>query len=441
MALSGALALSKSSRVVARLKSALGRGGPPAPGAVELVSNHQIYGWAADPDNAEARVNVEIRLDGAPIATTEAGLFRPDLAAASRGHGRHGFDVKFTRTLDDAELARIEAVLPALGVALPVLPGAIRTLDLPRAPELQTSDDPRIPRFRSRFGGLWTDLSNAPALLDGKRELGLVSAEEHALLAGWIAQGYAILPGAIPPELCDLVLEDADRAFAGALGLLYREIGTTEGVRLVEAAGGREGKLIDLYVKSQAALETIVHARIARFLSLVFDRPALVFQSLYFEHGSQQRLHQDTAFVPVTSPLQLAASWTALEDVQPGSGELVYAPGSQAIGEFLFDGQYRLMPPGSREEEAFHNHLEREVAARGLKLEPFLPRKGDVLIWSADLAHGGATIAVADPRPTRRSLVAHYCPLDCRPGYFDPESSVIVRHSPMAASTFAARPY
>jgi hypothetical protein len=433
--------LSKSARVVARLRSALGRGAAPVAGAVELVSNHQIYGWAADPDDAQACVRVEIRLDGVPIGTTEAGLFRPDLAAASRGHGRHGFDVKFPRMLQDAELGRIEAVLPELGIALPVLPGAIRTLDLPRAPDPQAAADPRIPRFRSRFGGIWTDLSNAPALLDGKRELGLVSAEEHTLLAGWIADGYAILPGAIPPELCDRVLEDAERAFAGELGLLYREIGTAEGVRLVEAAGARAGKLIDLYVKSQAALDIIVHARIARFLSLVFDRPALVFQSLYFEYGSQQRLHQDTAFVPVSSPLQLAASWTALEDVQPGSGELVYAPGSQAIDEFLFDGQYRLMPPGSREEEAFHLHLERSVAARGQPLVPFLPRKGDVLLWSADLAHGGATITAPEPLPTRRSLVAHYCPLDCRPGYFDAATSQIVRQSPMAASTFAARPY
>ena len=259
------------------------------------------------------------------------------------------------------------------------------------------------------------------------------------LLAGWIADGYAILPGAIPHALCDEVLEDAARAYSGDLAPLYREIWSGDAVRLVPAAGSREGKLVDLYTKSEAALQVIVHQRIARFLSLVFERPALAFQSLYFEYGSQQRLHQDTAFVPVSSPLQLAASWTALEDVQPGSGELVYAPGSQNVAEYLFEGRYRAMPPGSGEELSFLAHLDAEVAAHGLELRPFLPKKGDVLIWSADLAHGGAPIAGGDPRPTRRSLVAHYCPLDCRPGYFDEESAVVTRHSREAASTFSRR--
>jgi ectoine hydroxylase-related dioxygenase (phytanoyl-CoA dioxygenase family) len=39
-------------------------------------------------------------------------------------------------------------------------------------------------------------------------------------------------------------------------------------------------------------------------------------------------------------------------------------------------------------------------------------QKGDVLIWSADLALGGSK----NPRAgvTRRSLVSHYCPTKCQ---------------------------
>jgi hypothetical protein len=37
----------------------------------------------------------------------------------------------------------------------------------------------------------------------------------------------------------------------------------------------------------------------------------------------------------------------------------------------------------------------------------FLGKKGDVLIWHADLAHGGAPIT--KPGRSRRSLVAHFC--------------------------------
>jgi phytanoyl-CoA hydroxylase len=61
---------------------------------------------------------------------------------------------------------------------------------------------------------------------------------------------------------------------------------------------------------------------ILRFVNLVLERPALAFQSLYFRWGSRQDIHQDTAFVKVSSPMEMVASWVALEDIQTDSGEL-----------------------------------------------------------------------------------------------------------------------
>jgi len=40
-------------------------------------------------------------------------------------------------------------------------------------------------------------------------------------------------------------------------------------------------------------------------------------------------------------PVELLASWNALEDIQPGSGELVYYPKSHLFPEFLFDDKYK----------------------------------------------------------------------------------------------------
>jgi hypothetical protein len=44
-------------------------------------------------------------------------------------------------------------------------------------------------------------------------------------------------------------------------------------------------------------------------------------------------------------------------------------------------------------------------------------KKGDVLIWHADLMHGGAPIE--DPKRTRKSLVAHFMPLGVMPTFYD----------------------
>jgi ectoine hydroxylase-related dioxygenase (phytanoyl-CoA dioxygenase family) len=54
----------------------------------------------------------------------------------------------------------------------------------------------------------------------------------------------------------------------------------------------------------------------------------------------------------------------------------------------------------------YEDYLETEIKKRGAKPEVFLARKGDVLIWHANLLHGG--MPVLNPKLTRKSMVAHY---------------------------------
>src|SRR6185503_14278762 len=75
-------------------------------------------------------------------------------------------------------------------------------------------------------------------------------------------------------------------------------------------------KLLDLHVHFESARELVFHPRVVRILSLILERPMLAFQSLYFRWGSRQDVHQDTAYVKVSSPLEFVASWIALEDVR-----------------------------------------------------------------------------------------------------------------------------
>ena len=109
------------------------------------------------------------------------------------------------------------------------------------------------------------------------------------------------------------------------------------------------------------------------------------------------------------------ASWVALEDIQPDSGELEYYVGNHRLEDYLFDGSAKWMPHRSNESARFLESLHMRSRAAGLRLERFQARKGDALIWSADLAHGGSQNA--RPRVTRKSLVTHYCPTNCAPMY------------------------
>ena len=280
---------------------------------------------------------------------------------------------------------------------------------------------PVQPRFHSRFGGLWTDLNTARDLLAGKVALGLISESEAELVGHWIDHGYVVIPRAADETLVDQARGDLEACLDGRMPrplLSYWDEEETK--RFVparrELVSKREAKILDLHRISPAVQRLIFSEPIRRFLHLVFERPALAFQTLTFLYGSEQSLHQDSAYVRVTSPLELVASWIALEDIEEGSGELTYYPGSHRLPEWLFDGQFKWAPRNSPELECYSQRLRQRALDANLKPRIFRPRRGDALIWSADLIHGGTPRS--KPGATRRSIVTHYCPVDQRPTYF-----------------------
>lgn len=65
----------------------------------------------------------------------------------------------------------------------------------------------------------------------------------------------------------------------------------------------------------------------------------VAFQTLTFQCCLQQGIHQDTAFVRTNSPMEFMASWIALEDIQPGTGELEYYPRSATAESVLYSSE------------------------------------------------------------------------------------------------------
>ena len=98
----------------------------------------------------------------------------------------------------------------------------------------------------------------------------------------------------------------------------------------------REAKVLDLHVRLRIAQELIFALPIMDFLSDVFREEPVAFRTLYFENGSQQGAHQDTAFVYTEPSFRFAASWIALEDVGAGTSELFYYPRSHKLHDLLF---------------------------------------------------------------------------------------------------------
>ncbi len=274
-------------------------------------------------------------------------------------------------------------------------------------------------KYQSHFGGLWTDMANAHQEVKARLEKKLISTKEAELLDFWIDKGYVIIENAVSHDIVDGILSDMERAWETLDSRIKverpNEAGSLDKTKRYEPGQ----KIVDVYAVFPTVREAIFSESIRRFLNIIFEQDILAFQSLYFERGSQQPLHQDPAYVKLSSPMKMAAAWIALENIEVNSGELIYYEGSHKIEEFLFDNIYKHWN-GVNEDahKEFLDSLHIKCKALNLPLKKFQPKKGDVLIWAADLVHGGSKIAHANSNITRRSLVTHYCPYDVNPSYF-----------------------
>ncbi len=290
----------------------------------------------------------------------------------------------------------------------------------------------RQPRFRSRFGGLWPDLSNAEELIAGKQALGVLTAEDAQRFRRWVSDGFVVLERAVSPELVDRLRNEIDAAREKGDSRVACELfenGQRTFRRLEPSLRDVPHKVLDYHGVSRAARDVQFAPAIRRFLGQLFERPALAFQSLLFRWGSEQDMHQDSAYVVLRSPMELVGCWIALEDVVPGSGELQYYVGSHRIPEYLWLGRARSRPYEFDDLDDFLRHVREESERLGCPLQRFRPKRGDALLWHADLVHGGAKRE--RPELTRESLVTHFCPVNVDPEWLETiPSSPKLEHAP-----------
>jgi hypothetical protein len=278
-----------------------------------------------------------------------------------------------------------------------------------------------IRQYPSKFGGQWMNRKDFQIILNQKIKQGLIDAKTEELINKWRIDGFLVWEKAIAPGLIDELNEELNALPVHHPAGLMMTGPNFEGAKLYQpelVKVHESTRIVDYYFFSHAARQILFSRPLMNFLEIVFEKRPVLTQSLNFEYGSEQTVHQDTAFVIMNSSLKMAALWIALEDVQPGAGELVYYPGSHLWPDFLFSGRFKHFDKerdGIEQKTAWHAWLHEEAGRRKAALQSFLPKKGDAFFWHAGLAHGGAPITM--PNRTRRSLVGHYCAQGVRPLY------------------------
>ena len=83
--------------------------------------------------------------------------------------------------------------------------------------------------------------------------------------------------------------------------------------------------------------------------------------------------------------------WVALEDIDLGNGALVYYPGSHKLPVVTMED---VAPgPGAAHYPLYEQYIAKSVEDRKLVPERAILKKGQALLWSSNLLHGGGTHA------------------------------------------------
>ena len=156
------------------------------------------------------------------------------------------------------------------------------------------------------------------------------------------------------------------------------------------------------------------NVNILRLLQTLYGRRCFPFQTLNFPVGTQQPRHTDSVHFSSVPERFMCGVWLAMEDIDEGNGALNYYPGSHRlpiyVNEHIGVCSAELAQPRSHYVD-FERMWAGLVRVHRLPNEVFRARKGQALIWAANLLHGGG--AHVDPSRTRWSQVTHYFFDDC----------------------------
>lgn len=221
-------------------------------------------------------------------------------------------------------------------------------------------------------------------------------------------QGYAVVD--FPEPDFDIMAADIKNALHDQFDwAMWRSTGHESGVSL---------RAWDAWKQVDSIRNIAINPRILDLLSQLYGRRAWPFQTLNFPVGTQQHIHTDAVHFSSNPERFMCGVWVALEDITLDNGPLVYYPGSHKWPIYTNEHiGYRVSSQAQKPNQTVYEEMWRAlVDAHHAKPAHFVCKKGQALIWAANLLHGGSPHLNKDL--TRWSQVTHYFFEDC--AYFTP---------------------
>jgi Phytanoyl-CoA dioxygenase (PhyH) len=333
-------------------------------GYIDLFTTARISGWAKRSDGAA--VTIDIVNDGTIVSTTRASIARDDV-------GPCGFDLLIDPPLPRDALITVKA------------DGEVLLTGHPKATARTTpvKHRLRVPLYLSPF---------RDEIADEERWEPSRTAASQEYAARGLVRGR---------------IESPDFA--------------ARAQRIMKLDYGNQTRMMDVWTRDEDVRALACDPGVLRLLGDLYGREAVPMQTLNFRVGTEQSTHSDTIHFNSEPENFMCGVWVALEPITDDNGPLHYYPGSHLWPIINLDDIGAVAGPGywSENYECHQQVLGELVRVRGMKKERLLAEPGDVIVWAANLLHGGEPIV--RPGTTRHSQVTHYYFKGC--SYFTPMES------------------
>lgn len=253
-------------------------------------------------------------------------------------------------------------------------------------------------------------LIESPLFAASVGTLGLTE-DEMRIATSLHEKGYAVFD--FPDVEIDCRIERIRQSLGPRYGIDFDDPGSDKTIG--------ERRIQDAW-KTDADVKAIASNRkVLDLLSKLYGRAAFPFQTLNFPVGTQQGAHSDTVHFSSLPERFMCGVWLAMEDVNADAGPLFYYPGSHRwpIMTNALIGRRGYGSSLDSAQDPFDPAWRALCDAHDVRRDIFLARKGQALIWCANLLHGGSP--QNNPRLTRWSQVTHYYFDDC--AYYTPAFS------------------
>ncbi|MDO8648183.1 MAG: phytanoyl-CoA dioxygenase family protein [Candidatus Peregrinibacteria bacterium] len=170
-----------------------------------------------------------------------------------------------------------------------------------------------------------------------------------------------------------------------------------------------QGRVQDAWTFNEHVKRLALAPRIDAILRILYQRDPIPFQTLNFPYGTQQGTHSDTVHFHCVPHRFMCGVWVALEDTDTANGPLHIYPGSQKHPVWNFHDMG--LPSNPDHYELYEAGLGHYVETAGLQKMQVHLKKGQALIWAANVLHGGDPIL--DQKRSRHSQVTHFFFSDC----------------------------